>query len=255
LTRVTLSLGLLCIVFALNSCAVKREHALPETDAPLLMDRLNHYNQLVHDVDAQALVVFKDSDRNYSFRAALSAVGNGEKLRLTLSDFVFKKPLLSIVKNGDDLTAILYTKKQYVQVPYEDLDMEEISGLDIRKEILLAALMGKVYTDEQSSVITSPDPLTLVIEGNDDQKQIVSFDSQLLPHEVTYLGSYQVYSMVFHEYMAVAGLYFPKRVSVTHEDRALEASYSEVRVNQALSADVFHVDDTVLEGFERKSLP
>jgi hypothetical protein len=252
LRRVAISLSLLVVVLALNSCAVKKDHVYPETDALLLMERLDHYNRLVDDVDAQALVVFKNSNRNYSFRASLIAVGNGEKLRLTISDFVFKKPLVSIVKNGDDLTVILYTKKQYVQEPYDNLEVEEISGLNMRKEILLAALLGKVFTDEQNSVITNPYPLVLVIERNDGLKETVSFDSELLPAEVTYQWGYEVYTMVFHEYMTVSGVVYPKRVSVTHGDRLLEINYSDVRINQPLAAYVFHVDEKMLEGFERR---
>jgi hypothetical protein len=247
----------LCLFFiigALSSCATRTDYVEPETHPGELMDRIVQYNRMVRSVDAQALVVFKDGDKQYSFRAALRAEGNGSKLRLTLSDFVFKKPLVSIVKNEDVFTAIVYVKKEYIQEPYEELDVVEVTGLRIKKEILLAALMGKVYVDGNNSVLTSPNPTTLIIERHEGRREIVSFDSRMLPSEVTYARGYREYSTIFHEYMLVDGVYYPKKMSIVHEDQELTANFSDVRVNGILDSAFFQLDAEELGNFERKRL-
>jgi hypothetical protein len=149
-------------------------------------------------------------------------------------------------------TVIVYVKKQYIQEPYEELDVMEVTGLRIRKEILLATLMGKVYVDGKNSVLTSPDPSTLIIERHEGQRDVVSFDSRMLPSEVTYAQGYREYSTIFNEYMLVDGVYYPKKLSIVHEDQELTANFTDVRVNGSLDSAFFQLDDAELGNFERK---
>jgi outer membrane lipoprotein-sorting protein len=247
-------LCLFFVVAVLSSCATRTDYVEPGKDPGELMDRIDQYNRMVRSVDARALVVFKDGEKQYSFRATLLAEGNGNKLRLTLSDFVFKKPLVSIVKNENVFTAIVYVKKQYIQEPYEELDVVEVTGLRIQKEILLATLMGKVYVDGGPSVLTSPDASTLIIDCHEGEREVVSFDSRMLPSEVTYARDYRKYRTVFHEYMLVDGVYYPKKLSIVYEDQELTANFSDVRVNRSLDSATFQLDDEELGNFERKRL-
>jgi len=255
MNRVIVAFCFICMSFYLYSCTTGRESAEQgryEYDR-ILIERLNHHNGRIHTVDARALVVFREADRNFSFRATLSVENHGENLRLDLSDFVFKKPLLSIVKNGEQVTTILYTKRSYFEMPYEQLDMKKISGLNIRKEILLSALMGKVYIEEQNSVTSSPEPHLLIIE-NSYMKETISFNDQLLPVSVFYDFQNDVYTMTFREYIRIGDLVFPKKVTVRNQDRVLEANYSDVSVNQPLDPEIFHVSEEDIGGFERKNL-
>ena len=121
---------------------------------------------------------------------------NGEHIRLDLSDFVFKKPVLTLVKNNDQVTALMHMKKKGYLMSYDSMSIEELSGFKLRKEILLPALMGKVFVDAHNASLISPDPNTLIIES-DTVREVVTFDAEWLPKNVEYEISGDAYIMNF----------------------------------------------------------
>ena len=235
------------------SCATRTETVQEESDADVLVTKLKEYNSSIRAIEAAALLVYTDGDKTYSFRAQVTVHNNGENMRLDLSDFVFKKPILTIVKNDDKVTALLHTQKTYYLTTYEDLNIEELSGLKIRKEILLPALMGKIYVDSEGGSAISPDPETLIIE-TEEYRETVTFDHDWLPCSAEYIVEYDVYSMTLESFTFTEGVYFPGKVTLTNLNRQLEATYKEVRVNGTIDAGLFLVDEKSLAKYTRETL-
>jgi hypothetical protein len=243
----------LLLIPLLYSCATRTETVQEENEAAVLVTKLKEYNSSIHAIEASALLMYSDGDKTYSFRVQVTAHNNGENMRLDLSDFVFKKPILTIIKNNDKVTALLHTQKKYYSTTYEDLNIEVLSGLRIRKEILLPALMGKIYVDSEGGSVISPDPETLIIE-TEEYRETVPFDHDWLPRSAEYIVEYDVYSVTLGSFTSTEGVYFPWKVTLTNLNRQLEATYKEVRVNGTIDTGLFLLDEKSLADYTRETL-
>jgi outer membrane lipoprotein-sorting protein len=237
----------------LYSCATRTETVQEESDADVLVTKLKEYNSSIHAIEAAALLLYADGDKTYSFRVQITVHNNGKNMRLDLADFIFKKPILTIVKNNDKVTALLHAQKKFYLTTYEDLSIEELSGLKLRKEILLPALMGKIYVDSEGGSVSSPDPETLIIES-EEYRETVTFSHDWLPRSAEYIVEYGVYSMTLESFTAIDGVYFPRKVTLTNMNRRIEATYKDVKVNGGIDTSLFLVDEKSLAGYTRKSL-
>jgi hypothetical protein len=256
---IKLSLLLLSAVFLLQGgCATQNKTQTQtqileqEKTEDILVERLNAYNDDVHTIDARALVVYKENDKTFSFRSRIVVEQNGEYLRLDLSDFVFKRPVLTMIKERDEVIAILHTKKAYYRMPYEAFDPARISGVNLDGEMLITTLMGKVFLDRESSSYRSPEPRILDVE-NASFTQSIRFDDRLLPVHVEYDFRGDRYVLSLEKFMESDGVHFPQSISLQHSARLLEASFSEVHINGAVNVDpaLYRIDGLDLGGMER----
>jgi hypothetical protein len=217
-----------------------------ELEPTPFLENLNAYNEMVHTIDAEALIVFRDIDRTLSFRAQLAAQNNGETLRIDFADFIFKKPLLGLIRNEGTVVAVFHLKKEYYRLSYDDLDIEALSGLQIRKEVLISAMMGKVYVDDGGSVSNSVDQSTVVIE-NGGFRETVTFNSESLPVSVEYVFDSDIFLMLFEEYQPIDGTPFPQKVVIKNNGRTLELRFDEIELNGVLDAVLFQADEYLTE--------
>jgi hypothetical protein len=251
--RAYLCILLFPLFLLLLSCATRTEITEEGRDADILLAKLNMYNASIHSIQANALVLYTDGDRTYSFRAKLVVNMNGQNMRLDLADFVFKKPLLTIVKSEGDITALIHTQKKYYLTSFEDFRIEDLTDLRMKKEILLPALMGKVYVASERSIVTSPDEETLIIE-HEDFRQTVSFSKEWLPQSAQYTYGYDVYSLTLDSFTYTSEVYFPERVVLVNKNRQLKASYTDVQVNGTVDSQIFNVDEKEIAGYTNGAL-
>ena len=237
----------------LFSCATRTEITEEGMDANILLAKLTAYNASIYSIQANALVVYTDGDKTYSFSATVVVDRSGQDMRLDLSDFVFKKPILTIVKSGDDITALIHTQKKYYTTNFKYFRIEELTDLQLKKELLLPALMGKVYMASKHSSMTSPDAETLIIE-HEDHRETVSFNKEWLPRSAEYTYGKNVYSVTLQSFIQTGGVYFPGKVVLVNENRQLKATYKEVQVNETVESRIFSVDEKEFAGYMHETL-
>jgi hypothetical protein len=219
-----------------------------ENNEQMLLEKLKEYNGSISSIEARALLMYNDGDKNYGFQAVIAVQQNGERIRLDLSDFVFKKPVLTLIKNNDQVTALLHMKKKGYLMSYDSMSIEELSGFKLRKEILLPALMGKVFVDTHNTSLISPDSKTLIMES-DKIREMVTFDAEWLPRSVEYEIFGDVYIMNFVSFSALEDHLFPEKVTLSTLNRQLEATYKDVRVNGYVDDGMFIIDEETLSGY------
>jgi hypothetical protein len=219
-----------------------------ENNEKMLLEKLKEYNGSISSIEARALLMYNDGDKNYGFQAVIAVQQNGERIRLDLSDFVFKKPVLTLVKNNDQVTALLHMKKKGYHMSYDSMSIEELSGLKLRKEILLPALMGKVFVDTHNTTLISPDSKTLIMES-DIVREVVTFDAEWLPRSVEYEIFGDAYIMNFVSFTALEDNVFPEKLILKTLNRQLKATYKDVRVNGYIDDGMFIIDEKTLSGY------
>ena len=143
-------------------------------------------------------------------------------------------------------------KKGY-HTSYENLSIEALSGLKLRKEILLPALMGKVFVNSATATMSRPNAKTLIMES-EGYRETVSFDAQWLPKSVEYKIDSDVYSMTFKSFTAMEGVFFPGKVTLSAMNRQLEATYKDVTVNGTVDDGLFLLDEKSLTGYTIEAL-
>lgn len=244
---------LFLIILSFNSCTLKTSRVgIPvETDGSFsLLTRLHSYNNTVTTIKGKALTVYREGEKTVSLRADIVTDEKEIMFRIDLFDFVFKKPLISIIRKTGDILAVIYTKKEYHTMSFENFDFQEMTGFDLPKEILMSAIAGNVYIIEGEAVVSDPDNLLLSIEG-EAGRELIRLNREYLPVEVEYYYGTVLYHISFNKYKIIDNFYFPHKIIIKNGGRILEINYTDIKVNTAVGNEVFSFDDSVLNGFAR----
>jgi hypothetical protein len=220
-----------------------------EEGIPLLIS-LNKYNDSVVTVEGNALTVYREEGNTISLKTEIISDKKGKKFRIELSDFVFKVPLVSIVRNNNDILAVVHNKKEYYTLTFEYFDFREMTGFDIPKEILVGSMTGDVYLIEGETKVTNPEDLLLSIEG-ETAKELIRFNSESLPVEAQYIDKTDIYTVKYEKYKNIDNIDYPHRIIIKHEDNQLEINYTEVKINKLLDGTVFEFDGFDLKQYRK----
>jgi hypothetical protein len=225
-----------------TSCSVKAvKTAVPvrTPDADYLLARLGVYNNAVQRIDGKALVVYREADRTFSFRVVVAVDKPATRMRLDISDFVFKVPLYTLIRSGEDVLLVNHAKKTVSVLRDDDIDVRSLIGLDLPQGFPLDALLGEVFLIEgEGHSIEALDPVVLHINGG-EADETVTFSQDLTPEKVRYTSSGQSIFVGFSKYVRVHGEPFPKKISLQKSGTTLDITYTELRLNTAIPDTVF----------------
>ncbi|MFW6138498.1 MAG: hypothetical protein ACOC7U_04925 [Spirochaetota bacterium] len=237
----------------LTSCAVKplkKEEVKERTQ--LLRGKLSSFNERINTLQGEGILIYKEKDQAKSFRYSVFADQKTSNFRLDLYDFVFKKPLVSIVKSNYQVTAVVYFKKVYYRTIYERLDMKILTGIDIPEDILRNSLMGMVYYPENPSKVYAEGCCSIHFESNSMTQNIV-FNDQLFPKNIDYVWPEHFLSINFNNYSVHDTEPFPEKIKLSSENSAVsvEINYRKLTLNGVLEKDNFNIDPQILSRYTR----
>jgi hypothetical protein len=188
-----------------------------------------------------------------TFRLEVASRWPASDLRLDIRDFVFKKHVLTLAKSGEDIVILIHLREEYLALSDGELDFEDLSGLPLRKEILIPTLMGRVPVSGYSSfTATSMD--TLLMQGI-GHSCVVRFDRDLsYPEKARYDFEGAVYDVTFSKHRTHpddTSLFFPHWIGLEHGEKRLELSYSALSLNVALDDRLFALSEEEYRGYGR----
>jgi hypothetical protein len=256
---------ILVFCLALVSCAVRQEVTRdPGTVGPekvgeeqdTLSERIAEYNGKLVSLSGTAIVVFRDEESTLSFRSEISAREGANFVRLDLNDLVFKTPLATVIKNGDEVFTYVHQKMEYYVTAVEEADFGMLLGFDIPVKLLVQSLLARVYIPEGEIETRRVDDLHIEITAQ-EEKEVVRFGKEDLPEEMVYTykdspGQETLYSVSFEQFEETGVLVFPLVIKIKSQNRRLEIRYTTVEPNAAVSADRFLPGDEVFGGYSRR---
>jgi hypothetical protein len=214
----------------------------------IYLRELTAYNEGVKTLQAKAFLMYRTEEKTATFKVLVQSSKGSSNFRIDVSDFVFNKPLVSVIKREEDVLAVIYIKKNYYSLHYEDLDFSKMTGFPIPKELLVSSLLGKVFIYEEQKDISSPQDHALLIIGDDGQETI-HLNSDFQPVKVQYLFSSDAFLVTFSKFQSHENLSFPKKITLENEQGTLEINYTNISLNSAIADQAFSVDATLLENF------
>ncbi len=239
------------LLLAVSCMARIQKTGVEEDTASLLMKKLAVYNGSMKEMTGTAIMFYKDDNQTLSFRAAV--IWRSGDLRLDLNDFVFKKPVLTFIKNGSDVLIVRHMKKEFYLMKYDALDLKKLVGIDIPSDLLLPSIVGRVYIEGKEAV--SPlDSTTLLIAGSGMREEI-HFDEDYLPTSTTVTFSPDVYTLTLTKFNRYNEVSFPQKISLTAGGKALEINYSEAHINEYTDDSSFNIESSIPHGYTRGMLP
>jgi outer membrane biogenesis lipoprotein LolB len=245
---------LLPLILIITSCtgqlpAVKENIVAEKKVQPqVLLEKINTYNQKVSNLKGDALLVYRDGEHTLSFRTAVISRNQLESIRMDLYDFVFKTPIVSMVKRGNEIFAVLYTKKQYFSTTVDALDFKQVLGFDVPVELLFHSLLAKVYVPDREYEAEQIDDYNLELR-EPGITQRITFDEDLIPVSVLYTFMDDEYNVKFEKYNRINDIEFPLKITLTDRERVLELNYSNVTLNAGVSEETFLLEDIITEDF------
>ncbi len=229
------------------SCAAQmQKNGVEEDTTALLMKKLESYNVSVRRLTGTAAMFYKDQNQTLSFRARV--ISQNEDFRLDLNDFVFKKPVLTLIKKGSDILIVYHLKREFYQMKYEELDLENLAGISILPAILIPSITGRVYVEENQGTVSPIDAATLLIDG-DDIREEIHFNEVSLPALTTINVPPAEYTLKLTKFNRYNEVYFPQKISLAARGRTLEISYSEVHVNKPVDEASFDIESAIPHGY------
>jgi hypothetical protein len=212
----------------------------------LLFRDLRAYNGAVNALEGKALVVYKNGDRVSSLKAFIAADKGQTRYRLELYDYVFNRHLVSVVRNGDEVHAALYFKKESYDISYEEFGLQGVTGIAIPKEILLKSIIGEIYVhDGETRVGRGEGANSLFLEYLDGPdvlfSETVLFNENNVPTGATFKQGGETYVVSFSKFKASSGGRFPWKIIIQGGDKSLEINYTELRLNPVLGEQAFNI--------------
>jgi len=248
---------MLLFLFFLLSCSLKTTKIGESVEAPLeteeslpLLTRLNEYNEMVRTVEGNALTIYRTDEKTISLKTDIIRDKKEQRFRIDLFDFVFRVPLVSIVRSDNDVLAVIHNKKEYYTLTFEYFDFREMTGINIPKDILVSSMTGEVHMIKGETAISSPKDLLLSIEG-ETGLELVRFNNDSLPVEVQFIFETESYIVNYEKYKNIANIDFPHKITIKHDDSRLEINYAEVKLNTVVESTVFDFDGSVPEEYTR----
>jgi len=234
----------LIIFFLISSCTLKTVKVKKETEeeAEFLISVLHNYNNAFNTVEGSALIIYRDGKRTVSFKSVILAKADLSSLRIDIEDFVFKKPLITVVKNGDTILAVNYLKKTYIQSSYSDIDFKKASGLDLPVELVMNFIIGRVPVAEGSYEGSISGTPRLYIQG-DGYSETVFFTREILPQKIEYYLKDENYTVNFSKFSYKNETSFPQKITISSGNKNLEVSYTSLKINVKLSPGLFNIED------------
>jgi hypothetical protein len=199
-------------------------------------------------------VIYKDESSALSFRASMMYDYDGNRFRMDLHDFVFGKPVLTVVRNGDRVLTIIHTRGERNLQPYDEFDLKKITGLSIPKELLLSSIIGKVYLGEGNRELFMSGKSTLVVK-TPQVRSDVDFGRDGLPYRVKYLSNLYNYELSFIKFEKPEDIPFPLKIVLKDASRMLTVNYSSFSINIELNPEDFLIDEKLIAGSKTKSSP
>ncbi len=237
---------IILLLITVSCTAPIQKSGVEEDTTALLMKKLESYNVSVRQLTGIAVMFYKDQNQTLSFRAHV--ISRNEDLRLDLNDFVFKKPVLTLIKRGSDILIVHHIKREFYQMKYEELDLENLAGISILPEILIPSITGRVYVEENQGTASPIDAATLLIEEDDIHEEI-HFNKVSLPDLTTINVPPAEYILKLTKFNRYNEVYFPHKISLTAGGRTLEISYSEVHVNKPVDPASFDIESAIPGGY------
>lgn len=189
------------------------------------------YNQKVHALEGEGIGMYRSQSDNLSFRARINAYWPESNIRLDVQDFVFKKPLITLVRQGGKLHAAIHPRRTYFVMDYQNADLAELTGFDFPRRLIIPTLMGKVYLEDDSVAGVEGD--RLVFRGK-SVETVLTLNRELLPRAVEYRFQDEHIEVSFGKYTTEQGATFPRKIRVESAkgEKKLEITYSDVLLNQ-----------------------
>lgn len=245
----------------LVSCAVRQEVMRepvtePDMEPHLLAARIHEYNGEFTSMKGSAIIVYRDRDSTLSFRCEVIAGEGMDLLRLDLQDFVFNKPLVTLVRAHDEVTAYVHPEQEYYRGTVQEAGFGSLLGFEAPVNFLFSTLLARVYIPEGETVAEQIDDSQVVIVAQQEQ-EVVRFGTENNPVEIEYIyaedsGQEQVYHVVFETFDAIGSSLFPLTIKVKSQNRTLEIRYSAVELNVAISEKLFLTDISDMDGYTRR---
>ncbi|HUT66088.1 MAG TPA: DUF4292 domain-containing protein [Spirochaetota bacterium] len=228
----------------------------PREEQDILSERIGEYNAKLVSLSGTAIVVFRDEESTLSFRSEIGAREGANFVRLDLNDLVFKTPLATVIKNGDEVFTYVHQKMEYYQTAAEEADFGMLLGFDIPVKLLVQSLLARVYIPEGEIEARRLDDLHIEITAQ-EEKEVVRFRNEDIPEEVMYTykdstGQETVYSVSFEQFEDTGVLEFPLVIKIKSQNRSLEIRYTTVKPNAAVSVDRFLPGNGDLGGYTRR---
>ena len=248
---------MLPLIFFMLSCSLRTTKIGGPVEPPLeteeslpLLTRLNKYNDMVRTLEGSAFTVYRTDEKTISLKMDIITDKKERRFRIDLFDFVFKVPLVSIVRNDNDVLAVVHNKKEYYTLTFEYFDFWEMTGINIPKDILISSITGEVHMIKGETVISSTEDLLLSIEG-ETGLELVRFNNDDLPVEAHFIYETESYIVNYEKYKNIENIDYPHKITIKHDDSRLEINYAEVKLNTVVESAAFDFDRSVLEEYTR----
>ncbi len=231
--------ALILIVSFLNSCATRVSMLKTESRKEAVIEKINEYNDKIKDVKAKGTIIIRHNGSIESFRLELFNYETPEFIRINLKDFIFKKPLLTLISNNDKVMIYNFVKKEKKQ--YMDLShfFKDLLGLEINPDYIEDIFVMRIPLLKESGVKKTVEGSERVILEGSDNSEIITFamNNNILPKEIEYRTKEYMVNIKYGKIVDLEYISMPSNVKIEMDGKSIEINYSSINIHSIFNED------------------
>ncbi len=229
-----LILVILMILF-LFSCATAVKGIKIKRKTDEILEEIKRYNNRLINLNLNGIVILKEKDGNNtrSFRIEIYDFKNPEVTRIDLKDFIFKKPLVTLISDGKNVKLFDYLKKK--RTIYEDssLFFEKIFDVKLDSDFALDLLTMRIPLLAVKRVKSRLIKDDKIVISDDKREEIIEYKmlENIVPLNIIYKNNNDLVSISYSNTKKVNNVEIPHKLSISINKRMIEISYKTIKVN------------------------
>ncbi len=238
--RLILPVALILVVSFLSSCATRVGMLKTKSRKEAVIEKINEYNDKIKDVKAKGTIILRHKGSIESFRLELFNYETPEFVRINLKDFIFKKPLLTLISNNDKVMIYNFVKKEKKE--YMDLShfFKELLGFEINPDYIEDIFVMRIPLLKESGVKKTVEGSERVILEGPDNSEIITLamnNNNILPEKIEYRTKKYMVNIKYGKIVDLDYISMPSNVKVEIDGNSFEINYSSIDIHSNFNKD------------------
>ncbi len=225
------------LLFFTNSCMMKVIKA-PENRKRLefLKEKILKYNDSINSFKGEGYAILRNGKDTKTFRVDITFVNNFENYRILIKDFVFKNPLVLLIKEKNDILLYDYIKREKTSFPDITTIFNKILKFNLPQGNIFVKALGMRIPVLENINPKLIDSNSLEYDAGNIKETVYINDE--LPDKIIYLSKDEKMVIKYDKPLKINERNLPTKIMIKIGDTSLEVNYKKVQINGDYSSEI-----------------
>ena len=237
--RLIVPVVLILIGFFLSSCATRVGMLKTKSRKETVIEKINEYNNKIKNVKARGTIIFRQNSHIESFRIELFNYDTPEFVRINLKDFIFKKPLITLISNNDGVMVYNFIKKEKKKYKDPSYFFKDLLGMEVNPEYIEDILAMRIPLLKERGIKKTVEGSERVILEGPDKLEIVTLTTgnNILPEEIEYRTKKYLVNIKYSKVVNLTYISIPSNIKIEIDGKIIAINYNSIDIYSEFNKD------------------